>query len=108
MTAKDIEYLMTVVGPLNVLTDADEVSPFNVDFTRKYSGQCKVVVTPKSTEEISAVLKYCNEHNLPVVPQGGNTGLVGGSVPFKDEIVMSTKRMNDIYSFDPIQGTVRC
>jgi FAD/FMN-containing dehydrogenase len=50
-----------------------------MDWTKKYKGHSKLVVRPKSTEEVSAVLKYCNDRKLAVVPQGGNTGLVGGS-----------------------------
>lgn len=59
---------------------------------------------PKTTEEVSAILKYCNERKLAVVPQGGNTGLVGGSVPVFDEIVVSTQLMNQIISLDEISG----
>lgn len=59
---------------------------------------------PKSTEEVSGILKYCNEKKLAVVPQGGNTGLVGGSVPVFDEIVISTQLMNKIISLDEISG----
>jgi FAD/FMN-containing dehydrogenase len=59
---------------------------------------------PKTTEEVSALLKYCNERKLAVVPQGGNTGLVGGSVPVYDEIVISTDRMNKILGFDQSYG----
>lgn len=51
-------------------------------------------MTPTTTEEISECLKYCNEQRIAVVPQGGNTGLVGGSVPLHDEVVISTKKMN--------------
>lgn len=63
-----------------------------------------MVLRPKSTEEVSAILKYCNEKKLAVVPQGGNTGLVGGSVAVFDEIVISTQLMNNIISLDEISG----
>ena len=53
---------------------------------------------------MSAILKYCNEKKLAVVPQGGNTGLVGGSVPVFDEIVLSTQLMNQVISLDKISG----
>lgn len=71
---------------------------------RKYRGHCKVVLKPGSTEEVSAILKYCNDNKLAVVPQGGNTGLVGGSVPVFDEIVINLSRMNKIHSFDEVSG----
>ena len=63
-----------------------------------------MVLRPKTTEEVSALLKYCNERRLAVVPQGGNTGLVGGSVPCYDEVVVSTDRMNKILGFEESYG----
>ncbi|GMF03916.1 unnamed protein product [[Candida] boidinii] len=71
---------------------------------RKYRGQSSVCLKPKSTEQISKILKYCNENSLAVVPQGGNTGLVGGSIPVFDEIVISLTNLNKIRSFDEISG----
>ena len=61
---------------------------------------------PKSTEEVSQILKYCNERKLAVCPQGGNTGLVGGSVPVFDEVILSTQLMSNVISLDPVSGTV--
>ena len=57
---------------------------------------------------MSECLKYCNEHRIAIVPQGGNTGLVGGSVPLHDEVVISTKKMQQILEFDEAQGTLKC
>lgn len=76
-----------------------------VQFKCPFLGASQVVLRPKSTEEVSAILKYCNEKKLAVVPQGGNTGLVGGSVSVFDEIVISTQLMNNIISLDEISGT---
>jgi FAD/FMN-containing dehydrogenase len=92
-----------------VTADAsDDIEPFNGDWMRKYRGHTTLVLKPASTSEVSQILKYCNENMLAVVPQGGNTGLVGGSVPVFDEIVISTSRMNSIRSFDPVSGTLVC
>lgn len=71
---------------------------------RKYRGHCKLVLKPGSTEEVSKILKYCNDNMLAVVPQGGNTGLVGGSVPVFDEIVVNMSRMNKVRHFDEVSG----
>ena len=71
---------------------------------RKYRGQSSLVLKPSSTSEVSSILKYCHEHALAVVPQGGNTGLVGGSVPVFDEVVLSTARLNRIRTFDATAG----
>ena len=82
----------------------DDLESFNSDWMRKYKGCSKLVVKPGSTEDVSKVLRYCNENSLAVVPQGGNSGLVGGSVPVYDEIVISMSRMNRIRSFDGTSG----
>lgn len=73
---------------------------------RKYRGHAKLVLKPSTTEQVSQILKYCNEHNLAVVPQGGNSGLVGGSVPVFDEVVINLSRMNKIRSFEDVSGTL--
>lgn len=71
-----------------------------------FAGSSQLVLRPKTTSEISKILKYCNGRKLAVVPQGGNTGLVGGSVPVFDEIVISTQLMNKILSLDPVSGNL--
>ena len=83
-----------------------DLEPFNSDWMRKYKGHTKLVVKPGSTDEVSKVLKYCNDNMLAVVPQGGNSGLVGGSVPVYDEIVINMSRMNKIRDFDEISGVL--
>lgn len=90
------------------MQDQDEINPFVRDFTNKYIGIGSIVITPTTTEQISECLKYCNEKLIAVVPQGGNTGLVGGSVPLHDEVVISTKKMNNIISFEESQGILKC
>jgi FAD/FMN-containing dehydrogenase len=82
----------------------DDIEPFNSDWMRKYRGHSKLVLKPGSAKEVSKILKYCNDNMLAVVPQGGNTGLVGGSVPVFDEIVINLQRMNNIRSFDEVSG----
>jgi FAD/FMN-containing dehydrogenase len=75
---------------------------------KKYHGQSKLALRPKTTEQVSKILKYCNERCLAVVPQGGNTGLVGGSIAVFDEIVLSLGNMNRVISFDESSGVVVC
>ena len=70
------------------------------------SGSSQVLLRPKTTNEVSAILRYCNGRQLAVVPQGGNTGLVGGSVPVFDEIILSTQLMNKVINVDDISGEV--
>lgn len=85
---------------------ASDLEPFNSDWMRKYKGRSKLVIKPGSTKEVSQVLSYCNEEFLAVVPQGGNSGLVGGSIPVFDEIIINMSRMKQIRSFDEVSGTL--
>jgi FAD/FMN-containing dehydrogenase len=75
---------------------------------KKFHGQTSLVLRPRTTQEVSAILSHCHSRTLAVVPQGGNTGLVGGSVPVFDEIVLSLARMNQIQSLDSFSGIVTC
>ncbi|KAI1144157.1 D-lactate dehydrogenase 2 mitochondrial precursor [Hypoxylon sp. FL0543] len=113
LTKEHVDYFKSILGKDSAVIDGvtvnvaeDDIEPFNLDWMRKFKGHCKLVLKPGSTEEVSKVLKYCNENKLAVVPQGGNTGLVGGSVPVFDEIVVNTSRMNQIRFFDEVSGVL--
>lgn len=69
----------------------------------KYVGRSRVALKPQTTQQVSRILAHCNRRHLAVVPQGGNTGLVGGSVPLADEIVLTTSAMNQIISIDKVR-----
>ena len=97
-----------ILSKPRVLTDVSDLQGFNIDFLQTCRGDSQVVLKPKTTEEVAAILKYCNERKLAVVPQGGNTGVVGGSVPVFDEIVVSTTLMNQIEKIDPFSGVLMC
>ena len=64
------------------------------------------MLKPRTTEEVSKIVKHCNEKRIGIVPQGGNTGLVGGSVPVRDELILSLSNLNKVRSFDPVSGKV--
>lgn len=100
----DVAFFTSLLGPAGVITDADELPRYNTDWMQKYRGQSSLVLRPKTTQEVAGIVKYCNDRRLAVVPQGGNTGLVGGSVPVFDEIVISLERVNNIRSFDAVSG----
>jgi FAD/FMN-containing dehydrogenase len=112
ITEEHVSHFKTLLGTESAVIDGvtkdatDDIEPFNGDWMRKYRGHTKLVLKPASTEEVSKVLKYCNDNMLAVVPQGGNSGLVGGSVPVFDEIVINMSRMNQIRSFDEVSGTL--
>ena len=83
---------------------SSELSTYNEDWMGKYKGKASTVLKPKTTEQVSEILKWCWERRIGVVPQGGNTGLVGGSVPLGDEIVLHLGNMSNVRSFDPVTG----
>jgi FAD/FMN-containing dehydrogenase len=101
-----LDALRDAVGAANVLTDADVVAGYCVDWTGRFAGRTDAVVRPGSTDEVAAVLRACSEHGAAVVPQGGNTGLVGGSVPLHREIVLSLSRMRAVDDIDALAGQV--
>ncbi|XP_013396492.1 D-2-hydroxyglutarate dehydrogenase, mitochondrial isoform X3 [Lingula anatina] len=107
LTEKDVDFFQKLL-PQRVLQDPSELDGYNIDWMRTVRGNSQMVLRPKTTSEVAEILKYCNERHLAVVPQGGNTGLVGGSVPVFDEIVISTQLMNQIISLDEVSGIIVC
>lgn len=79
-----------------------------MDWLKSVRGRSELLLRPQTTAQVSEILRYCNGRNLAVTPQGGNTGLVGGSVPVHDEIILSTALMNNVLSFDRISGILTC
>ncbi|KAF9988383.1 hypothetical protein BGZ75_009549 [Mortierella antarctica] len=108
LSDEDIAYFRTILAPSSITQDKEDLHVFNSDWLRKYRGQSKLVLKPASTDPVSKILKYCHDNRLAVVPQGGNTGLVGGSVPVFDEIVVSMANMNSVRSFDKVSGALVC
>ena len=100
--------LIAVVGEKNAITDKDKQTPYLVEFRALWTGHTPVVLRPGSTTEVSELLKIANETSTAIIPQGGNTGLVGGQIPHNGEIVLSLKRMDKIREVDPISNTITC
>lgn len=105
---KVIAGLSALIGISHVITDDVTMAPYLTDWRKRYTGRALCVVRPASTDDVIAVMRFAKEHHCAVVPQGGNTGLVGGSVPLGrgDEILLSFQRMNHIRSLDPDSDTV--
>ena len=101
------ERFADIVGAAHVLTAATDTKPYLTDWRKQYSGPAECVVRPGNTEEVARVVALCARDGLAVVPQGGNTGLVGGSVPTgaRREIVLALGRMNRIRSLDLLNDT---
>ncbi|RPJ44674.1 MAG: FAD-binding oxidoreductase [Betaproteobacteria bacterium] len=108
MAQQLISALNTLLGPQGVLTAAADLEPYVVDWRGVYRGAAAAVVRPANTAQVAAVMKLCAETRTPLVPQGGNTGMCGASVPNAagNEIVLSLARMNRILEVDPLNNTL--
>ena len=104
LTAADLAAFRAALGDDGVLTDAASLEAANVDWMGKYRGASKVLLLPTSTSQVAAVLRHCHAARLAVVPQGGNTGLVGGGVPVFDEVILNMRRMDRVLEVDASAG----
>jgi len=100
--------LATAVGPGHVLTAPADTEPYLVDWRGRYRGATRAVVRPGSTDEVAQVVRACAEARVPIVPQGGNTGMCGGATPHADggEIVVALSRMNRVRDVDTANATI--
>ncbi len=96
-----------LVGHANVLA-GDDMAGYLTDWRRRFTGRARAVLRPAGTAEVAALVKLCIAHRVPIVPQGGNTGLVLGSVPDESgtAVVLSLARMNRIRAVDPVNDTL--
>ena len=99
-----VEALRLIVGGNNVL--AEDLATYGTDWTGRFIGCPSLVVRPGSTSEVSQVMQLCSKHNVAVVPQGGNTGLVGGTLADDGQIILSTSRINWIGSVDAVSQQI--
>ncbi len=92
-----------ILGASAVTSDADEITPFVTDFWGYFKGRTTLVLRPGSTEEVAAIVRLAAAEGVPIVPQSGNTGLVGGGIPDKSgrQILLSLQRMSKIRHVDP-------
>jgi len=104
MTTLDRQTLVDLVGPDGILTDGADVAPYLTDHRKLYQGRALAVIVPRSVEQISRLLRFCNENRIGVVPHGGNTGYCGGATPDEsgNQVVVSMRRMNRIRDVDAL------
>ena len=100
--------LRAIVGPAHVLVDALDVAAFLTDWRGRFTGRARAVVLPADTAQVAAIVRACGAARVPIVPQGGRTGLVLGSVPDAsgDAIVLSLRRLNRIRALDVANRTM--
>ena len=103
-----LDQLKAIVGPKNYIDDALKMDPYLSDWRNQFHGASPLILKPLNTQMVSEILALCNENYIRVVPQGGNTGLVGGSVPDDSglEVVVCLEKMNKIIKSDPINYTM--
>src|SRR3979409_1520226 len=97
-----------MVGGKYAVTDAADIAPYVTEERDLFHGRSPLVLRPGSTAEVSAICKLASEHQIALVPQGGNTGLVGGQTPHHGEVVVSMRRMDKIREVDAASNTMTC
>ena len=97
-----------IVGEKNAITDPQAQVPYLVEFRDLYRGHSPLVLRPGTVAQVAAIAKLANETGIPIVPQGGNTGLSGGQIPLNGEIVVSLNRVDRIREVDPVSNTITC
>ena len=91
-----IEDLKSLMEPGRVVEDQDVIRTYIDDWTGRYKGSTSAVTFPHSTDEVAKILSWCSTNQVRVVPQGGNTGMVGGSVPLNGELIISLRKMKNV------------
>ncbi|HVK72746.1 MAG TPA: FAD-binding oxidoreductase [Kofleriaceae bacterium] len=107
MTASDVLDRLRALGDDLVTTDPTELATYGRDWTKVYTPAPLALARPRTTEEVAAVLRACSEAGVAVVPSGGRTGLAGGAVAARGEVVLSLERMRRMDPVDVLGGTVR-
>jgi FAD/FMN-containing dehydrogenase len=97
-----------IVGDKYAVTDTADIAPYLTEERGLFHGRSPLVLRPGSTAEVSAICKLAFEHRIALVPQGGNTGLVGGQTPLNGEVVVSTRRLDKIRDIDTASNTMTC
>ncbi len=103
-----LDEIAGIVGAANIIVDDFAMQPYLVEERGLYRGAARAVVRPGSVGEVARLLAFCNARGVKIVPQGGNTGLVGGQVPSNigDEIVLSLRRLNQVREIDATGNTL--
>lgn len=96
--------VLDVVGSARFVDDAERTAPQSTDWTGRFVGRAAAVVRPDSVEEVAAIVATARSHGVALVPQGGNTGLVGGATPMDGEVVVDLRRLASIDDVDAVGG----
>lgn len=102
------DHFKAIVGDADVITDPAEMAPYGIDRTTLWQPNPSLVVRPKSIDQVQQIVLLANEHNIPLVPSGGRTGLAGGAVAKDGEVVVTLERLNRILHFSAPDQAVTC
>ena len=91
-----IAELKSLLGSGRISEDEDIIKTYSDDWTGRYRGFARAVISPQSTDEVAEILNWCSTNQIGVVPQGGNTGMVGGSTPLNGELIISLRKMKNV------------
>jgi FAD/FMN-containing dehydrogenase len=108
LSADLLARFIAIVGDKHAITDPQAQAPYLLEMRDMFHGHTPVVLRPGSVAEVADILKLANETSTPIVPQGGNTGLVGGQIAQHGELVLSLNRLDRIREVDPISNTMTC
>ncbi|APG63595.1 hydroxyacid dehydrogenase [Sphingorhabdus lutea] len=105
-----MEKLSQILGDKAFTQNIADIEPWLTDWRGRYTGTTLALLSPATTQQVSEIVKICAEHKLPIVPQGGNSGMVGGATPDKSgrSVLLSLRRMNKFISADPQSGAIKC
>ena len=103
-----LKRFIAIVGEKYAITDTAAQEPYLVEMRHRWHGRTSVVLRPGTVAEVSEILKLANDTGTAIVPQGGNTGLVGGQLPYRGEIILSLNRLDKIREVDPVSNTITC
>ncbi len=106
LSADLVARFKAIVGDKYAVTDTNDIAPYVTEERNLFHGHSPLVLRPGSTAEVSAICKLASEHRIALVPQGGNTGLVGGQTPHNGEVVVSMRRMDRIREVDAASNTM--
>lgn len=104
MSTRVLRQLRDIVGPGHLIVEPEVMASYAIDWTGRFVGQPTAVVRPGDGREVAAVVSLCKDAGVALVPQGGNTGLVGGSVPLEREVVLSLRRLAGVSDVDALGG----
>ena len=105
-----LEEAAALLGSRGFTRDPDMLAPWLTDWRGRFTGRALAMASPATTSQVSALVKLCAAHGIPIVPQGGNSGMCGGATPDEDgrALLLSMRRMNAIRSIDPVAQQVVC